>query len=71
METTKNEFLLENVSITDTAENGHGVGRVDNMVVFVEGAVPGDIADVHVYRKKKKYKEARVVRIIQASEDRI
>ena len=71
METTENKFLLENVSITDTAENGHGVGRVDNMVVFVEGAVPGDIADVHVYRTKKKFKEARLVRLIEASPDRV
>ncbi len=71
MDIKENEFLLENVSITDTAENGHGVGRVENMVVFVEGAVPGDVADVHVYRKKKKYKEARLVRLVEASPDRV
>lgn len=67
----ENQFLLENVSITDTAENGLGVGRVDNMVVFVEGAVPGDIADVHVFRTKKKFKEARVIRLIESSPDRV
>ncbi|HNQ61276.1 MAG TPA: 23S rRNA (uracil(1939)-C(5))-methyltransferase RlmD [Bacteroidia bacterium] len=71
MENTINQFLLEKVSITDTAENGNGVGRVDNLVVFVEGAVPGDVVDVHVYKKKKKYREAKVVRIIEASADRI
>jgi len=71
MEKSLDQFLLEKVAITDTAENGNGVGRVDNMVVFVEGGVPGDVVDVHVYKTKKKFKEARVVRIIEPSADRI
>ncbi len=70
METKPLLPVLENVNITDTAENGLGVGRVDNMVVFVEGAVPGDVADVQVFRKKKKFLEGRLVRLIESSPDR-
>ncbi len=71
MESTTKQAVLENVIITDTAENGQGIGRVDNMVIFVEGAVPGDIADVQIFRKKKNFQEGRISRLVEASADRI
>jgi 23S rRNA (uracil1939-C5)-methyltransferase len=65
------KVLLENVEITDISDKGTGIGRIDNMVVFAEGTVPGDIADVQVFRKKKNYVEGRLVRLNTASPDRI
>jgi len=59
--------LFENVSIIDIAEEGKGVGRADDLVLFVEKAVPGDIADVEVYRKKKNFGEGRITELKQAS----
>ncbi len=45
---------LENVNITGIADKGRCVGRTeDGRVVFVEDAVPGDVVDVQVNRKKK------------------
>lgn len=62
--------LIENVSIIDIAEEGKGVGKAEELVLFVEKAVPGDVADVEVYRKKKNFGEAKITRLITPSEHR-
>ena len=63
--------LLENVLITDYAAEGKSVARVDDMVVFVPWAVPGDVADLQVRRKKHSFMEAEAVRYRQLSEKRV
>ncbi len=68
---TAAKVLLENIEITDISDKGTGIGRMDNMVVFAEGTVPGDIADVQVFRKKKNYAEGRLERLITSSPDRV
>ncbi len=62
--------ILENVTITDYAADGKSIARVDNMVVFVPFAVPGDVVDLQVFRKKHSYMEAQVHRFIEYSERR-
>lgn len=52
--------LLENVAITDVAAEGKAIARVDGMAVFVPYAVPGDVADIQLTRKKKSYAEGKV-----------
>lgn len=65
----KNRFF-EDVTIIDIAEEGKGVGKADDFVLFVDKAVPGDIADVQVYRSKKNFGEAKIIGLKQASEYR-
>ena len=62
--------LLEKVVIENIAAEGKSIARVEGMVVFVKEAVPGDVADLQVYRKKKTFMEARVVRYHRYSEQR-
>lgn len=62
--------ILENVTIQDVAAEGKSIVRVDNMVVFVPFAVPGDVVDLQITRKKHSYCEAEVVRFIKKSEVR-
>jgi 23S rRNA (uracil1939-C5)-methyltransferase len=62
--------FFENVTIIDIAEEGKGVGKTDDFVLFVDKAVPGDIADVQVYRSKKNFGEAKITKLIQPSEYR-
>ncbi len=50
--------LLEKITITDFAAEGKSIARIDNLVVFVEGAVPQDVADLQVTFKKKNFMEA-------------
>ena len=59
--------LLENIMITDVAAEGKALARVDDMVIFVPFAAPGDIVDLQVRRKKHHYCEAEVVRFIKQS----
>jgi len=63
--------LLENIRITDIGAEGNALARVDNMVVFVPMLVPGDVVDIKVKRKRKKYLEGSVVRFHEYSADRI
>src|SRR5476651_283569 len=63
--------FFENVSIIDIAEEGKGVGKADEFVLFVDNAVPGDVVDVNVYRSKKNFGEARIVTLQHASEYRV
>ena len=62
--------LLENITITDVAAEGKALAKVDGMAVFVPYAVPGDVVDLQVKRKKHNYAEAEVVRFLQYSEKR-
>jgi len=62
--------IFEDVHIIDIAEEGKGVGKTHDLVLFVEKAVPGDVADVEVYRSKKNFGEAKIVELKQPSEYR-
>lgn len=63
--------LLEKVKITDIGAEGNALARIDNQVVFVPMLVPGDIVDIKVRKKRKKYLEGSVVRFHEYSPDRI
>ena len=50
----KKPQLIPEVRFTGIADKGRAVGRTkDGKVIFAEGVVPGDLADVLVRRKKK------------------
>ncbi len=57
----------QGVTIEDIAAEGKAIARVNDMVVFVPGAIPGDVVDLQVTRKRKKYCEARVIKYISHS----
>ncbi len=65
------DLLLENVTIESVAAEGKALAHVDGMVVFVDFAVPGDIVDIQVYKKKKNYMEGFIKRIVKPSEHRL
>ena len=62
--------FFENITIIDIAEEGKGVGKADDFVLFVDKGVPGDIADIEVYRSKKNFGEGKIAELKQASEYR-
>ncbi|MBO7629072.1 MAG: 23S rRNA (uracil(1939)-C(5))-methyltransferase RlmD, partial [Bacteroidales bacterium] len=66
------DLVLEGVVIEGVAAEGKAIAHAgDGMVVFVDFAVPGDVVDVRVLKKKKSYMEGRVVRIVSPSEHRV
>lgn len=63
--------FLQNIEIIDIAEEGKGVGRHDELVLFIEKAIPGDVVEVELQRKKKNFAEGRVTSIVKESPYRI
>ena len=63
-------ILIENIEIIDTASKGKSVAKHDGRTIFVQGGVPGDICDITVFKRRKKYWEARIEKIHSYSEKR-
>ncbi|MEN6620507.1 MAG: class I SAM-dependent RNA methyltransferase [Smithella sp.] len=59
------------LKIEKVAFGGDGVGRINNLVVFVPFAVPGDELEVEITQCKKKYAHGKILKIIKASPLRI
>jgi len=64
-------ITVENIVITDYAAQGKAIARLDGKVIFTEGAVPGDVVDLLLTKNKKDFAEARVLKIITPSADRV
>jgi 23S rRNA (uracil1939-C5)-methyltransferase len=62
--------ILENVAIESMAAEGKCVARLDGLVLFVEGAVPGDVADISLTRIKSSFLEGKAVQIKKYSDKR-
>ena len=65
------DLKLENVTIEAVAAEGKALAHVDGMVVFVDFAVPGDIVDIQVFKKKKNYMEGFISRMVKPSPHRL
>lgn len=57
--------------IENYAAEGKSLARLDGKVVFVENTVPGDVADVQLYKNKKDWAEGFPLEIKKFSSDRI
>ncbi len=70
MSRSKDKLLLEKLLIEDVASEGKAIGRYQGMVVFVSLCVPGDVVDVQVIRKRKRYMEGYPVKYHEYSPNR-
>ena len=59
------------LSIDRVAFGGQGIARLDGLVIFVKGAIPGDRVRALIFRKKKAYAEAKIQELLVPSPDRI
>ena len=62
---------LREITIEDIAAEGKSIARVEGVVVFVKDAVPGDVVNLQVVRKRKKFWEAVVTEYISYSDLRV
>ncbi len=67
----KKHPLLEHLLIEDIAAEGKAIARVDNKVVFTTFAIPGDIVDIQIVRKRKSYMEGYITQFHEYSSLRI
>ena len=63
--------LIEGLHITTLAAEGKAMGKVDNQVVFVAMAVPGDVVDVQIRKHHRRYMEGTIVRFVEKSPLRV
>ncbi len=63
--------ILENIEIEKLAAEGKAIARVDGLVVFVKNAVPGDVVDIKITRKRKKFYEGVAVKFHKLSDKRV
>ncbi len=63
--------ILEEIEIIDAGAEGKAIAKVDGMVVFVPFAVPGDIVDIQLIKKKKSYADGKVVALRRPSPLRV
>lgn len=72
MSKKKTDIILEKIRIEAVAAEGKSMGHADDgTVVFVEFAVPGDVVNVKVIKKKKNYMEGFISEIVTPSEKRL
>ncbi len=66
--------MLNKVFVVDIKEvdnNGNGIARIDNIVVFVKGALKDEVCRVKIINIKKKYMIGIIVEILKPSKDRV
>jgi 23S rRNA (uracil1939-C5)-methyltransferase len=56
--------VLEQIAILDFAAEAKCIAKVNDEVIFVQGAVaPGDVADLRILKSKKSFKQAQAINI--------
>lgn len=69
---SKGPAVLENIEVVDAGAKGKGVGKTeDGRVVFIQNAVPGDVVDVRIFKKKRSYYEGKATQFHELSADRV
>lgn len=71
MRKKKKHPFLEGVEVSGYAAEGKALSRVDGKVIFIAGAVPGDVVNIQLTKNKKDWAEAVVKEIVSPSPDRI
>jgi 23S rRNA (uracil1939-C5)-methyltransferase len=71
--TRKKQFaILENVRVLDIGSKGRAIARLENgKTLFIENAVPGDVCDVQVFKKRRSHLEGKAINFHELSSDRV
>jgi 23S rRNA (uracil1939-C5)-methyltransferase len=62
---------IVDLDIAALAYGGQGVARLEDFVIFVRAAVPGDRVRARVMRRKKSHAEAKVLEVLSPSPRRV
>lgn len=63
--------VINAATITDVAAEGQSIAKVDDFVIFIPYGAPGDVVDIKIDRKKKRYAEGHIQRMIETSTLRV
>ena len=59
------------LEVEDLSHEAQGIARLDGRAVFIDGALPGETVEVQLLQRRKGVQEARLVKVIQSSPDRV
>jgi 23S rRNA (uracil1939-C5)-methyltransferase len=62
---------FENVELLAAGGEGHALAKLDGKVVFVKYGAPGDLVDIQIVGRKKKFSLAKITKIHKESELRV
>ncbi|MDE6383960.1 MAG: 23S rRNA (uracil(1939)-C(5))-methyltransferase RlmD [Paramuribaculum sp.] len=63
--------IINAATISDVAAEGQSIAKVDDFVIFIPYGAPGDVVDIKIDRKKKRYAEGHIERMIEPSTLRV
>lgn len=66
----KKKLVLEHLQVSGYAAGGKSIAKLEGKVVFIEGAVPGDVVDVRLNKNKKDWAEGKAIRFRSYSSER-
>src|SRR5690606_31175136 len=68
----RKEIFLENIEVLRAGAKGVSIGKTpEGKTVLIQDAVPGDLVNVSVFKKKSSYLEGKAVEILRPSEYRV
>lgn len=62
---------LPEAEVTGLSHDGRGVGRHQGQVVFIDGALPGEVVRFHPGRKRRKVRQGALAEILSPSPHRV
>lgn len=65
---TQDEIELR---VDSMAQGGDGVGRLDGMVVFARGGLPGELVRVRVFERRPSFARGDVAEVLEPSPERV
>ena len=71
MKKQRKAVVIENLIVTDYAAEGKSLARLDGKVIFIEGAIPGDVVDVLLKMNKSDWAEGVAIRFHTYSPHRL
>jgi len=63
-------LILNDLEILDAGAEGNAIARYNDMVIFVPFVVPGDVCDVRIVSKKRRFYEGRAIKFTKYSDKR-
>ncbi len=63
--------MYQNVKIESLDHYGRGIAHINNKVIFIFNALPNEVVDIKIINDKKQFSEAKVIKYITKSNDRI
>lgn len=67
----KHGGAVHTLEVVDLSHEGQGIARLDGRAVFIDGALPGEVIEAQLLRQRKGIQEARLLKVMQASPDRV